>query len=76
MAGEAGWTPDQYGHSKFKPSVAPGDNASYLKSLTAFMRSLLKVSAPLCSKGPTCAYRCLFSCSVVLFAKAQGLRRQ
>ncbi|XP_021764323.1 histone acetyltransferase GCN5-like isoform X1 [Chenopodium quinoa] len=39
---EAGWTPEQYGHSRFKPSIASGDNASYQKSLTAFMRSLLK----------------------------------
>lgn len=39
---EAGWTPDQYGHSRFKSLIALGDNASHQKSLTMFMRSLLK----------------------------------
>ncbi|KAK4492498.1 hypothetical protein RD792_003307 [Penstemon davidsonii] len=39
---EAGWTPDQYGHSRFKPENLLTDAASYQKSLTAFMRSLLK----------------------------------
>ncbi|MCE5166065.1 DeSI-like protein hag1 [Datura stramonium] len=36
---EAGWTPDQYGHSRFKIVNSLSDQ----KSLTAFMRSLLKV---------------------------------
>ncbi|KAG5514524.1 hypothetical protein RHGRI_035808 [Rhododendron griersonianum] len=35
---EAGWTPDQWGHSRFNS----GDSASNQKSWTAFMRSLLK----------------------------------
>ncbi|XP_010679149.2 histone acetyltransferase GCN5 isoform X1 [Beta vulgaris subsp. vulgaris] len=39
---EAGWTPDQYGYSRFKLPIAPGDSTSYQKSLSAFMRSLLK----------------------------------
>ncbi|KAH9621051.1 hypothetical protein KSS87_022346 [Heliosperma pusillum] len=39
---EAGWTPDQYGHSRFKQAISSGDGASYQKSLTAFMRSLVK----------------------------------
>ncbi|XP_074316784.1 histone acetyltransferase GCN5 isoform X2 [Silene latifolia] len=39
---EAGWTPDQYGHSRFKQAISSGDGASYQKSLTAFMRSLIK----------------------------------
>ncbi|CAN4099480.1 unnamed protein product [Withania somnifera] len=36
---EAGWTLDQYGHSRFKTVNSLSDQ----KSLTAFMRSLLKV---------------------------------
>ncbi|XP_025883474.1 histone acetyltransferase GCN5 isoform X2 [Solanum lycopersicum] len=36
---EAGWTPDQYGHSRFKTVNSLSDQ----KSLTAFMRSLLKI---------------------------------
>ncbi|KAJ7972723.1 histone acetyltransferase GCN5 [Quillaja saponaria] len=39
---EAGWTPDQYGHSRFKPLSASTDSAANKKHLTAFMRSLLK----------------------------------
>ncbi|CBI17923.3 unnamed protein product, partial [Vitis vinifera] len=39
---EAGWTPDQYGHSRFRTTSASADRASNRKSLTAFMRSLLK----------------------------------
>ncbi|KAH7836857.1 hypothetical protein Vadar_006524 [Vaccinium darrowii] len=39
---EAGWTPDQWGHSRFKSVNASGDSASNQKSWTAFMRSLLK----------------------------------
>ncbi|KAJ8443493.1 hypothetical protein Cgig2_016976 [Carnegiea gigantea] len=41
---EAGWTPDQYGHSRFKQSIIAGDGVSYQKSLTALMRSLLKTT--------------------------------
>lgn len=41
---EAGWTPDQYGHSRFKQSITAGDSVSYQKSLTALMRSLLKTT--------------------------------
>lgn len=40
---EAGWTPDQYGHSRFRTTSASADRASNRKSLTAFMRSLLKL---------------------------------
>lgn len=39
---EAGWTPEQYGHSRFRQSITSGDGASYQKSLIALMRSLLK----------------------------------
>ncbi|XP_044503841.1 histone acetyltransferase GCN5-like isoform X2 [Mangifera indica] len=39
---EAGWTPDQWGHSRFRTLSASTDNASNQKFLTAFMRSLLK----------------------------------
>ncbi|XP_057509353.1 histone acetyltransferase GCN5 [Actinidia eriantha] len=39
---EAGWTPDQWGHSRFKMVNASADTASNQKSLTAFMRLLLK----------------------------------
>lgn len=39
---EAGWTPDQSGHSRFRTITASTDGASNQKSLTAFMRSLLK----------------------------------
>lgn len=39
---EAGWTPEQYGHSRFKTLNPSLDGASNQKSLTAFMRSLLK----------------------------------
>ncbi|KAI8574485.1 hypothetical protein RHMOL_Rhmol01G0357800 [Rhododendron molle] len=41
---EAGWTPDQWGHSRFKTVNASGDNASNQKSLTMSMRALLKAS--------------------------------
>ncbi|XP_042048520.1 histone acetyltransferase GCN5-like [Salvia splendens] len=39
---EAGWTPDQYGHSQFKPINLSTDVTSHQKQLTAFMRSLIK----------------------------------
>ncbi|XP_042053625.1 histone acetyltransferase GCN5-like [Salvia splendens] len=39
---EAGWTPDQYGHSQFKPVNLSTDVTSHQKQLTAFMRSLIK----------------------------------
>ncbi|GKU86450.1 hypothetical protein SLEP1_g973 [Rubroshorea leprosula] len=40
---EAGWTPDQYGHSRFSRIFsASADGATNQKSLTAFMRTLLK----------------------------------
>ncbi|KAL9435993.1 hypothetical protein AB3S75_022121 [Citrus x aurantiifolia] len=39
---EAGWTPDQWGHSRFRTLTAATDGASNQKHLTAFMRSLLK----------------------------------
>ncbi|KAL6978581.1 DeSI-like protein hag1 [Sarracenia purpurea var. burkii] len=39
---EAGWTPDQWGHSRFKTVNSSGDGTSNQKSLTAFMRLLLK----------------------------------
>lgn len=44
LIGEAGWTPDQWGHSRFKTVNASGDNALNMKSLTMTMRALLKAS--------------------------------
>ncbi|KAH9729591.1 Histone acetyltransferase GCN5 [Citrus sinensis] len=41
---EAGWTPDQWGHSRFRTLTAATDGASNQKHLTAFMRSLLKAN--------------------------------
>ena len=38
--------PDQYGHSRFKQLITSGDGVSYQKSLSALMRSLLKVGFP------------------------------
>ncbi|XP_054804085.1 histone acetyltransferase GCN5-like [Prosopis cineraria] len=40
---EAGWTADQWGHSRFRSSLCVStDSATNQKHLTAFMRSLLK----------------------------------
>ncbi|KAL3531283.1 hypothetical protein ACH5RR_010605 [Cinchona calisaya] len=39
---EAGWTPEQYGHSQYK-MVNSSEGVSNQKSMTAFMRSLIKV---------------------------------
>ncbi|KAL7084251.1 hypothetical protein ACP275_14G213500 [Erythranthe tilingii] len=39
---EAGWTTEQYGHSRFKTVTLSTDTTSHQKSLTAFMRSLIK----------------------------------
>ncbi|CAK7346495.1 unnamed protein product [Dovyalis caffra] len=39
---EAGWTPDQWGHSRFRTLNSSMDIATNQKHLTAFMRSLLK----------------------------------
>ncbi|KAE9621923.1 putative histone acetyltransferase chromatin remodeler Bromodomain family [Lupinus albus] len=39
---EAGWTPDQWGHSRFRTLTVSTDSAANQKHLTAFMRSLLK----------------------------------
>lgn len=44
ITGEAGWTPDQWGHSRFRTLGGSTDTATNLKHLTAFMRSLLKAS--------------------------------
>ncbi|KAK9160752.1 hypothetical protein Syun_007093 [Stephania yunnanensis] len=40
---EAGWTSDQWGHSRFKILNAPVDSATYRQSLNNFMRSLIKM---------------------------------
>ncbi|KAB1208830.1 Histone acetyltransferase GCN5 [Morella rubra] len=40
---EAGWTPDQWGHSRFRASAST-DSATNQKHLTAFMRALIKAS--------------------------------
>ncbi|EEF41390.1 histone acetyltransferase GCN5 isoform X1 [Ricinus communis] len=39
---EAGWTPDQWGHSRFNTFNTSTDTATNQKHWTAFMRSLLK----------------------------------
>lgn len=39
---EAGWTPDQWGHSRFRSLNVSTDNATNQKHLSGFMRSLLK----------------------------------
>ncbi|CAN6441148.1 unnamed protein product [Victoria cruziana] len=39
---EAGWTPDQWGHSRFRVTNAAPDSVAYRQSLNAFMRTLLK----------------------------------
>ncbi|KAJ7006122.1 hypothetical protein NC653_005467 [Populus alba x Populus x berolinensis] len=41
---EAGWAPDQWGHSRFKTLNSSKDSGTNQKHLTAFMRSLLKAS--------------------------------
>lgn len=44
MTGEAGWTPDQWGHSRFRSLNVSTDNTTNKKHLSGFMRSLLKAS--------------------------------
>ncbi|KAG0455564.1 hypothetical protein HPP92_024856 [Vanilla planifolia] len=39
---KAGWTPDQWGHSRYKPANAT-DGVLYRQQLNAFMRGLLKI---------------------------------
>ncbi|XP_058086764.1 histone acetyltransferase GCN5 isoform X2 [Magnolia sinica] len=39
---EAGWTPDQWGHSRLRTANASTDSVSYRQPLNTFMRSLLK----------------------------------
>ncbi|KAJ8632777.1 hypothetical protein MRB53_026113 [Persea americana] len=40
---EAGWTPDQWGHSRFRTANLSTDSATYRQALNSFMRSLLKL---------------------------------
>lgn len=42
--GEAGWTPDQWGHSRFRALNSSAEGPVNQKRLTAFMRALLKAS--------------------------------
>ncbi|KAG5250536.1 HISTONE ACETYLTRANSFERASE family protein [Salix suchowensis] len=42
---EAGWAPDQWGHSRFKTLNSSKDSGTNQKHLIAFMRSLLKASS-------------------------------
>ncbi|KAJ6938653.1 hypothetical protein NC651_005174 [Populus alba x Populus x berolinensis] len=42
---EAGWAPDQWGHSRFKTLNSSKDSGTNQKHLTAFMRSLLKATS-------------------------------
>lgn len=46
ITGEAGWTPDQWGHSRFNAFNTSTDSATNQRHWTAFMRSLLKASLP------------------------------
>ncbi|XVE73030.1 hypothetical protein DITRI_Ditri11bG0085300 [Diplodiscus trichospermus] len=39
---DAGWTPDQWGHTRFRALIVSTDNATNQKQLTDFIRSLLK----------------------------------
>ncbi|KAK8693942.1 hypothetical protein V6N13_071508 [Hibiscus sabdariffa] len=41
---EAGWTPDQWGHTRFRSLIVSADNSTNQKHLTGFMRSLLKAT--------------------------------
>jgi hypothetical protein len=43
VAGEAGWTPDQWGHTRFKLFNGSADMVTNQKQLNALMRALLKV---------------------------------
>ncbi|KHN02541.1 Histone acetyltransferase GCN5 [Glycine soja] len=47
---EAGWTPDQWGHSRFRTLNVSTDNATNQKHLNGFMRSLLKANLKTMSK--------------------------
>lgn len=40
---EAGWTPDQLGHSRFRTIIASMDSVTYRQGLSNFMRTLLKM---------------------------------
>ncbi|KAL5702144.1 histone acetyltransferase [Ranunculus cassubicifolius] len=40
---EAGWTPDQWGYSRFRTVNASADSVAYRQSLNTFMRTLLKM---------------------------------
>ncbi|WRX10383.1 GNAT domain - like 5 [Theobroma cacao] len=42
---EAGWTPDQWGHTRFRALIVSTDNATNQKHLTGFMRSLVKAAS-------------------------------
>jgi histone acetyltransferase len=42
VAGEAGWTPDQWGHTRFKLFNGSADMVTNQKQLNALMRALLK----------------------------------
>lgn len=43
ITGEAGWTPDQWGHTRYKLFNTSADSVTKQKQLTALMRALLKV---------------------------------
>ncbi|KAI3993158.1 hypothetical protein MKX01_009901 [Papaver californicum] len=40
---EAGWTPDQWGHSRYKTLNSSADSTDFHQSLITFMRTLLKM---------------------------------
>ncbi|OVA09861.1 GNAT domain [Macleaya cordata] len=52
---EAGWSPDQWGHSRFRTLNASTDNATYRQSINNFMRTLLKARFMLINKFPAFA---------------------
>ncbi|XP_039128961.1 histone acetyltransferase GCN5-like [Dioscorea cayenensis subsp. rotundata] len=41
--GEAGWTSDQWGHSRFKATNSSAESVAYRQQLNTFMRGLLKM---------------------------------
>lgn len=43
ITAEAGWTPDQWGHTRYKLFSGPGDSVTKQKQLNALIRVLLKV---------------------------------
>ena len=47
FTGDAGWTPDQWGHTRYKLFSGSGDSVTKQKQLNALIRVLLKVGISL-----------------------------